>query len=143
MLPADLSAMTDLWVETWSGTLPQIDFGARRGWFVERIGGLREAGARVDVAFDRADGVMAGFVTVAPATGHLDQLAVSRSHRGSGAAAAILDHAKAISPGHLHLEVNVANPRAVRFYEREGFVRTGTGLSEASGLPLYRYAWRA
>ena len=45
---------------------------------------LREAGARVDVAFDSAVGAMAGFVSVAPATGHLDQLAVSRRHRGSG-----------------------------------------------------------
>jgi putative acetyltransferase len=138
---SDLPGMAELWVRTWADTLPQIDFGARTPWFVERISAARRAGVRVEVA--ERDGVLAGFVTVDPATGHLDQLAVASALRGSGVAKAILDHAKAIAPGFLHLEANAANPRAIRFYEREGFRRTGEGVSAASGLPLFHYAWSA
>ncbi len=39
-------------------------------------------------------------------------------------------------PTGLELHVNLDNPRAVRFYEREGFVQIGEGVSPRSGLPI-------
>ena len=62
--------------------------------------------------------------------------------RAAGAAVRLMDHAKAQAPGVIRLEVNVANPRAIHFYEREGFVRVGESVSPSSGLPIYSYEWR-
>jgi putative acetyltransferase len=85
----------------------------------------------------------AGFLTLDPASGEIDQLAVAPAHWGSGVADALLAQARALSPQGLSLTVNEANPRAIRFYERQGFCRTGTGVNPASGLPVIRMRWRA
>jgi putative acetyltransferase len=138
----DVAPVADLWVEAWREVVPDIDFEARRPWFLQRIEGLRGDGARVDVAVDSETGDVLGLVTVDLRTGHLDQLVVARSAWGSGAAQRLLAHARTISPAGLDLEVNAVNSRAIRFYEREGFRRTGEGLSPASGLPLFTYSWR-
>jgi putative acetyltransferase len=138
---ADCTGLADLWVGAWQDVVPDIDFDARRPWFLERIAGLVRGGAHVEVAEDGA-GRLLGVVTVDPRHGHLDQLAVTRDAWGSGVAAALVARARALSPAGLDLEVNTVNVRAIRFYEREGFRRTGEGLSAASGLPLFTYAWR-
>ena len=83
----------------------------------------------------------AGFVTIDPKTGALDQLCVAPAERGSGLAAALLDEAKRRSPGVVELEVNEANARARRFYEREGFAIVGRGVSPLSGLPTLKMRW--
>ncbi len=88
-----------------------------------------------------ADGRPAGFVTVDPASGYLDQLCVRPGEQGSGLAGALLDEAKRLSPGALELDVNEANERACRFYEREGFVAVTRGASAQSGLPTLRLRW--
>jgi addiction module HigA family antidote len=67
----------------------------------------------------------------------------SPSKRGGGLARALIDETKRRSPDVVDLEVNVANPRARRFYEREGFVGVGVGASALSGLPTLRLRWRA
>jgi putative acetyltransferase len=54
----------------------------------------------------------------------------------------LLNHAKGISPALLTLKVNAANPRAIRFYEREGFVRTAEGINPQSRLAIYHYRWQ-
>ena len=61
---------------------------------------------------------------------------------GSAAASILLDEAKRISPQGIALDVNRSNARAVKFYEREGFVRTGEGKNEISGKPTFRYIWK-
>jgi putative acetyltransferase len=141
-VPAYLPEMTDLWVESWAETGLPIDFAARRGWFVERITGLAGGGANVLCAFDAANGAMAGFVTIDPGSGWLDQIAVSATHKGSGVAGALLAAARAASPGGIRLDVNAANGRARAFYAREGFVETGRGVSPASGLATVVLEWR-
>jgi putative acetyltransferase len=138
---AKLEELADLWVESWTSTLPDIDFAARRPWLKQRLIDLRAQGVAVIVAVDSAGGRLLGFVSVDRLSGHLDQLAVARQAWGSGAAVALLNEAKALSPGRLDLEVNVANRRAVRFYEREGFIQNGEGLSAASGLPIQFMVW--
>ncbi len=85
----------------------------------------------------------AGFVAIDPKDGYLDQLCVAPAERGSGLAAALLDEAKRLSPGVVELEVNEANARAIRFYEREGFSISGSGENASSGLPTLRMRWRA
>lgn len=137
--PAYLTEMSDLWVASWAHAMTGIDFEARRSWFVDHVVQLRARGAAIVCAFTVADGGMAGFITL-DSRGFIDQFAAATVAWGRGAATALLDDAKRRS-AHLQLEVNQENPRAVRFYEREGFRRTGAGVNAASGRPTWRYAW--
>jgi putative acetyltransferase len=121
--------------------MPAIDFEARRVWFVDHLSRLRGAGADVVCAFDTT-GEMAGFVTIDPVSGHLDQLAVAPERWGGPAGSLLIDAAKRRSPGTVTLEVNQDHPRAIAFYEKHGFVRVGAGVNTNSGLRTWRYAWR-
>jgi putative acetyltransferase len=136
----DTQPVLDLWVEAWAATLPRIDFVARRPWLAARLDALARSGALIIVA--TVDGRPAGFLTLDPATGAIDQLAVAPCHWGTGVADALLHEARRLSPDGLTLSVNEANPRATRFYARQGFVRTGTGVNPASGLPVIEMRWR-
>ncbi len=138
--PADEEAILDLWTMGWSLVLPSIDFAARRPWMRQRLSEHLAEGATVTVAED-AQGRVSGFVVVNAATGYLDQIGVAPRAWGSGLARRLLDHARMVSPAGLSLHVNVDNPRAVRFYEREGFRRVGEGVNPRSGLPIYHYLW--
>ena len=139
---ADFSALIDLWVAVWGEAGLAIDFDARRPWLDDRLRALTADGGRIVVGLDTV-GRPAGFVTIDPRNGHLDQLCVATAARGSGLASALLDEAKRRSPGVLELEVNEANPRARRFYEREGFSVAGQGLNPDSGLPTTKMRWNA
>jgi putative acetyltransferase len=140
--PSDIDDVADLWVAAWKTTGLPIDFNARRDWLVGRLAELAEAGAAILVGLD-AQGRPAGLVTVDPANGYVDQLCVAPDERGGGLARALLDEAKRRAPSVLDLNVNVANPRACRFYEREGFLVVGVGTSALSGLPMLHLRWRA
>ena len=139
---ADLAALIDLWVAAWHDTGFAIDFDARRGWLGDHLRTLRGQVAEIVVGLD-ARGAPAGFVTIDAKTGALDQLCVAPSDWGSGLARALLDEAKRRSPGAVELEVNEANARALRFYEREGFVFVSRSVSALSGLPTLKMRWNA
>ena len=137
---SDFPALADLWVASWRETGFPIDFEARRPWLKDRLLAHRAAGGAIVVGLD-ADAGPAGFVTIEPATGYLDQLCVAPDEKGSGLASALLEAAKRLAPGVVELDVNEANGRALRFYEREGFVRVARGFSEHSGLATLRLRW--
>jgi len=138
---ADLPAVVDLWVMGWSETGLGIDFDARRGWLIGHLRALRAGGAKIVVGLG-AGGRPAGFAAIDLKFSYLDQLCVAPSERGSGLAAALLDEAKRRSPGMIELDVNEANGRALRFYQREGFSVVGRGLNPRSGLPTLKMRWR-
>ncbi len=136
----DLPALADLWVAAWRETDFAVDFEARRSWLAERLIAHRAAGGAIVVGLD-ADGRPAGFVTIDPASGYLDQLCVRPGEQGSGLAGALVNEAKRLSPDAIELDVNQSNERARRFYEREGFVAVARGSSPQSGLPTLRLRW--
>ena len=138
---ADLAALINLWVVAWSETGLPIDFDARRAWIEERLSALRVDGAIIVVGLQSEE--PAGFVTIDPQSGYLDQLCVAPAERGSGLASSLLDEAKRRSPGVVELDVNEANARARRFYEREGFFVVARGVNPRSGLPTLKMRWRA
>jgi putative acetyltransferase len=139
---ADLSTLIDVWAAAWSATGLPIDFEARRAWIDDRLRALRADGAEIVVGLDASD-KPAGLVTIEPNSGYLDQLCVAPAERGSGLATALLNEAKRRSPGMVELDVNEANGRARRFYEREGFSIVGRGVSPHSGLPTQKMRWRS
>jgi len=137
----NLGPLIALWVLSWQEAMPEIDFEARRGWFQDHLRGLESSGFET-VCLDRA-GALIGFVILNPSTHEIDQLAVDPSAWGTGAAIRLLAESRALSPEMLLLDVNCDNLRAVRFYEREGFIRIGQGTNALSGLKTQRMRWTA
>ena len=135
----DRPALADLWVAAWMPVFPHIDFAARRAWFLDHWRGQEAGGAQAVVAV--AAQAMQGFVLFLPATGYIDQIAVASAAKGKGTAMLLLGFAKSRCPNGLSLKVNQDNPRALRFYQREGFVIEGEGVSEGSGLKLWQMTW--
>jgi putative acetyltransferase len=138
---ADRDALVALWITSWQEALPSIDFAQRRDWFATHLANWLKVGNRCDVI--RSAGALAGFVMLAPASGHIDQICVSSVTKGTGVAGALMAHAKALCPSGLHLDVNADNHRAIGFYVREGFVQTGVGVNPLSGLQTVAMAWSA
>ena len=131
-----------LWQRSWQRAYPQIDFSTRMDWFRAHWAEL-QSDARIVVAeFDAAPDRIAGFVTVSPRTGYLDQIVVAPELWGGGLAAALLAEAKRISPSRLDLLVNKDNARAIRFYEKHGFKYAGDDVNPVSGRPVNRMSWR-
>jgi putative acetyltransferase len=136
---ADEAAAIELWRRTWQLAYPQLDFTARVAWWRERWRNELVRSTIVTVA--ERDGALLGFVTVDPASGYLDQIVVAPETWGSALAAALLDEAKRIAPGKLELLVNQDNTRAIRFYEKHGFIISGADVNPRSGAPLHRMSW--
>jgi len=137
---ADEAAAIELWRRTWQEAYPAIDFSARLDWWRERWRRELVPGAAIVVA-ERA-GDLLGFVTVAVATGDLDQIVVAPEAWGQGVAEALLAEAKSLAPAGLDLKVNTDNARAIRFYRKHGFAIVGEDVNPHSGRPVYRMSWR-
>ena len=133
----DEDASIALWLETWKLAYPAIDFDKRVDWWRERWRTELVPVAQVVVA--EHDGALAGFVTI-DSTGYLDQLVVGPAHWGSDAARLLMHEAKRLSPSGVTLKVNADNGRAIRFYLRHGFVKTGKEVN-ASGRAVDVMAW--
>ena len=135
----DEDAAIALWLGTWRLAYPSIDFVARVPWWRERW--RNELVPKADIIVAERDGAMVGFVTI-DASGYLDQLVVAPDHWGSKLATSLVDEAKRRSPGGVTLKVNDDNVRAIRFYERSGFVHTGEDVNPASTRRVLKMAWK-
>lgn len=138
---ADWPALLDLWVAAWRETYADIDFEGRRDWLRQRIELLERTGSHTLCLLAGAPPVLIGFVAIDPTTHWLDQLCVHPAHFGSGAAEALIEAARSLSPARLRLDVNADNGRAVAFYVREGFVQKGDGGPSLSGRPTLVMEW--
>ena len=137
---ADEDAAIELWRRSWQAAYPDIDFAARLDWWRARWRSELVPQASIVVA-ERA-GMLAGFVTVDPNTGYLDQIVVAPEFWGSNVAALLLDAGKRLSPARLDLLVNKDNGRAIAFYEKNGFSLAGDDVNPVSGRPVFRMRWR-
>ena len=129
-----------LWLATWQRAYPAIDFAARVPWWRERWRNELVPNATVIVAEEA--GELIGFVTI-DAKAYLDQLVVAPDRWGSKVADTLVDEAKRLSPDSITLLVNEDNARAIRFYERNGFVHAGKDVNPASGRPVLKMIWTA
>jgi putative acetyltransferase len=140
---ADEAAAIELWRRAWQVAYPQLDFSARLAWWRERWRNELVPIAAITVAERPGEsGGILGFVTVDSSTGYLDQIVVAPEEWGSPLAAALLDDAKRSAPGGVDLLVNQDNARAIRFYEKQGFVVAGADVNPISGAPLHKMSWR-
>jgi len=120
--------------------MPQIDFEERRPWFFGHATKLAAEGYATLAAYGGE--VLLGFIMLHAGQGLIDQLAVAVEAWGGGAASALIAEARRLSPMCLMLDVNCDNPRAIRFYEREGFVKVSGGVNPLSGLKTQRMRWQ-
>jgi len=135
----DEEATIALWLKTWQHAYPSIDFAARVPWWRERWRSELVPNAAIIVAED--GGELVGFVTI-DAKNYLDQLVVAADHWGSALADLLVNEAKRRSPDRITLLVNTDNSRAIRFYERNGFIHAGYGVNPTSGKPVLRMEWK-
>jgi putative acetyltransferase len=138
----DRSDLIELWLASWAATYPGIDFETRREWFDEHLSLLQTQGCTILTARS-ALGILAGFLILNRVSGWLDQIAISPDAFGAGVARELMAQAKRLSPGFLQLDVNADNSRALAFYEREGFRRTGEGTNPNSGARTLSLEWLA
>ena len=137
---ADEDAAIELWQRTWQDAYPDIDFAARAGWWRERW--RQELVPAAEIVVAEAAGGIVGFVTVDPRTRYLDQIVVAPECWRSGVGSALIEEAARLSPEGLDLDVNTDNARAIRFYEKRGFVISSGGVNPISGKPVHRMSWR-
>jgi putative acetyltransferase len=137
----DHTELIELWLASWAATYPGIDFETRREWFSEHLCLLQTQGCTKLAARDQS-GKLAGFVILNRVSGWLDQFAVHPDAFGTGVAGELMSEAKRLAPGYLQLDVNGDNSRAVAFYERQGFCRTGDGINPNSGARTLSMEWR-
>jgi putative acetyltransferase len=140
--PEEIAQLLDVWVASWRATYADIDFDARRDWFVEHLSTLEGAGAATLCLRTGPKGEIKGFVVIDPATGWLDQICVHPDQFGTGGAEALLAAAREASPQGIRLDVNADNDRALRFYYREGFERLCDGALSQSRRPTLVLEWK-
>jgi putative acetyltransferase len=136
----DEDATIAMWQRTWQQHYPHIDFAKRVDWWRARWRNELVPSATISVA--QSQGQIVGFVTVDPQTGYLDQIVVAPDVWGSDVATMLMAEARRISPTGLDLKVNADNTRAIRFYEKQGFVDAGETVNEISGAAVRMMRWR-
>jgi putative acetyltransferase len=134
----DEDAAIGLWFRTWRQAYPDIDFSARLAAWRQRWRDELVPAARIMVA--EQDDAMVGLVTI-DATGYLDQLVVDPEQWGSDLGNTLIAAAKRLSPDGITLLVNSDNARAIRFYARNGFVRTHDDVNPLSGRKIQGMKW--
>jgi GNAT superfamily N-acetyltransferase len=144
---SDAAAVAEIWYEGWQdghlGHVPEALVAIR----TEESFGARAAQRVEDTTVAVRDGEVAGFVMVVG--DEVEQVYVSRRHRGSGVAAGLLAEAERLvaAGGHARawLAVATGNARARRFYERCGWADEGAfdypAASENGPIPVpcHRY----
>jgi putative acetyltransferase len=136
----DQEAAIELWRHTWQTAYPHLDFAARLDWWRQRWRDELAQTAMITIA--ESAGQLIGFVTVDPRTMYLDQIVVAPQAWGSQTAGVLIAEAKRLSPAGLDLAVNADNARALRFYQKQGFVVTGADINPRSGAPIHKMSWR-
>ncbi len=136
---SDEDAAIDLWFRTWSQAYPSIDFAKRLDDWRTRWRNELVPVAQIVIAMQ--DERMTGFVTI-DSNGYLDQLVVDPDAWGSDLGNALIAEAKTMAPTGITLLVNTDNTRAIRFYERHGFVHTHDDVNPVSGRKVYGMKWK-
>lgn len=137
---SDEMPATDLWQRAWQVAYPHIAFAKRVEWWRGRW--RNDLVPTADIVVLESEDKLAGFVTIDRKTGYLDQLAVAPEAWGRGFARLLIDEAKRLSPDRIDLHVNQDNARALRFYDKAGFVIAGEDVNPHSDAPVYLMRWQ-
>jgi putative acetyltransferase len=137
---ADEAETVALWLAAFQPVHTEVDFSERHEAL--RVRWRNEIAPANIVTLATMDGRILGFITLKPDAGYIDQFAVAPDNWGMGVGATLLDEAKRLSPVTLDLYVMQRNCRAIRFYEKHGFVKTAEGFNERMQLPTFIMRWQ-
>lgn len=112
---SDLDSIMEIWLNS---NLDVHPFVAPSYW-MSHYEAVKEAISEGVTVYEK-DGEIIGFIGITE--GYVAGLFVNKTKRGNGIGKALLDEAKKANSS-LTLHVFEQNPDALRFYEREGFVR--------------------
>lgn len=133
----DIDRVMELWLGV---NLKVHDFVSAEYWR-NNFEPVKEMLPQAEVYVYEDAGEIQGFVGL---TGeYIEGIFVADEMQSQGIGKRLLDHMKAIKDT-LHLSVYQKNTRAIRFYQREGFViqREGEGLDESTGEKEYVMLWQ-
>ncbi|MEZ5553182.1 MAG: GNAT family N-acetyltransferase [Pseudomonadales bacterium] len=143
--PADQIAVADLWHRagvaeyTYLPTWQAFSVQEARRVFRDVIAARCEIW--IYVSAGAGCGTVSGYLALDG--DYLDRLYVDPGHQRRGVGSALLAHAKRLCPTGIRLHTHQANHRARAFYERNGFVVAGFGISPApESAPDVAYLWR-
>jgi len=151
--PRDAPALADVHTRTWQAAYEHV-FGRERLATIDpagRLGIAQHSIAAGGTAVAELEGRVVGFVVVGPSSdvegeGELFMIYVLPEAWGTGAGRALMDEGKAMLRERwpaATLYVLDDNPRARRFYEREGWALDGvTKTGEFLGLPVAEVRYR-
>ncbi len=133
--PPDTDAIITLWLEA---SAISHGFAGRAYWeaMTEEVRNTYLPRSVTHVY--ETEGEILGFISMLE--DNVAGLFVSPSAQGRGIGSKLIDFVKACHPK-LTLSVFKDNPRARKFYEREGFHPTGEGIDSATGFPEIYMAW--
>jgi len=148
--PSDAPTVATIWYDGWRdghlGHVPEQLVAIR----TEESFGTRAADRVGDTTVAAVDDAVAGFVMVVG--DEVEQVYVSKDHRGTGVAVQLLAEAarQVAANGHQRawLAVATGNARARRFYARQGWADEGpfdypaTGVDAPIRVPCHRYTKR-
>ena len=132
---ADVDRVMALWLDT---NLKAHDFVPAAYWR-SNFEPVKEMLPQAEVYVYENAGEIQGFVGLSGE--YIEGIFVSGEMQSQGIGKRLLDHMKAIKDT-LHLSVYQKNTRAIRFYQREGFVIQREGLDESAGEKEYTMLWR-
>jgi putative acetyltransferase len=131
--PAETAALVELWERSVRAThdfLTEADIAELRP-LVEKA--LTSGSLELWVLVG-ADDAPAGFMGMAGAD--IAALFIEPGRRGQGGGRRLVEHAQALHPGDLTVDVNEQNPAARGFYEALGFVVVGRSPLDEDGRPF-------
>jgi putative acetyltransferase len=138
----DEEDVIQLWQRAWQKAMPGINFekrfGDRRKYWKTKI--VSKVPETMIIVAERR-GAVIGFMIIDWETGYLVELVVSWQFWKSTVGELLLSEAKWLSPTGVDLNVDPNNDRAVRFFEKHKFVKTGDVKKGPDG-PIQNMQWR-
>lgn len=130
----DLDRVMEIWLDS---NIEAHDFIMRDYWEKNTMT-VREQLLQAEVYIFESYGDILGFVGLQD--DYLAGIFVDKNFRSEGVGKELLDFVKTVHNS-LTLSVYENNSRAVRFYEREGFVVKSKSLDDATGEVEYTMVW--
>lgn len=133
---SDLEAVMNLWLH---GNTEAHDFVAEEYWR-QHFDEVKEMLPKAELYVYENDNTAAldGFIGLSGS--YIAGIFVKGTARSQGIGKQLLDYVKAIK-GDLTLKVYKRNERAVKFYQREGFLVRSEGIDDDTGEQEYLMVW--
>lgn len=132
---ADVDRVMDLWLDT---NLKAHNF-VHAAYWRSNFEPVKEILPQAEVYVYEVAEEIQGFVSLSGE--YIEGIFAADEMQSQGIGKRLLDHMKAIKDT-LHLSVYQKNTRAIRFYQREGFVIQYEGLDESTGEKEYAMLWQ-